>query len=522
MIKNDLEFCPFKEGGIFPKQIGGYKIEGVLSRSRKSTVFLAAHPETYEPIAVKILSKELVSRSDMVDAFLSESKIISMTDHPNIVKLYGHGHWEGGLYLATEFVQGISLREVILQETMFLRKASSAILQIAHALVHLHSHGIIHRDLKPENILLTKEGGIKLIDFGISYLFNNSNENLVAKGFAGTPGYMSPEQKRNPLNISFSTDIYALGVIAYELVLGRLSYGRIMLSLLPNGMQKIVNKALQPDPCNRYDDIVDFVKDLSIYMRSDQLKKDMRGNDFLGELNEDLKKSTVLLCPLDTHTQPNGIEIAVKTKNDAATPWVYYDWVQVNQHYCYIVLAQSFMSGIEGLLKTAMLKGLVLGLSNLYNAKDFFRLLRLKLDLVPASGHDFLFSFLTLNMQENRLTYTSCGGAPLWTWSSTGDNLRSLNASNPSLGLLSVKGPVIMEAPWHVGSGAVLHAFHMDPEKVVHQPETKDMIFKNVLQDSLFLRPAKQVEAVSLKMSQKKMRAFNSNPLTIISVKRVA
>ena len=153
-----------------PAFIGPYKIEGTLSRGGMSHLYLAIHPETHEPVAVKVLLSRFLAHPEMKGRFLREAEIISLADHPNIVNLYGQGEWEGGLYIAMEFIQGISLRQFIMQHTMSLKRALETILQIATAIQHLHSHGVIHRDLKPENILVTAAGGIKVIDFGIAQL----------------------------------------------------------------------------------------------------------------------------------------------------------------------------------------------------------------------------------------------------------------------------------------------------------------------------------------------------------------
>ena len=123
-----------------------------------------------------------------------------------------------------------------------MRRALEIILQVAYALLHLHSHGVIHRDLKPENILITEEGEIKVIDFGIAQLHEEEKNVTDADRFLGTPNYMSPEQKEDPSSVTFSSDIYSLGVILYELILGKLSFGIINLIALPKGLKKICCK----------------------------------------------------------------------------------------------------------------------------------------------------------------------------------------------------------------------------------------------------------------------------------------
>ena len=194
--------------------------------------------------------------------------MIALSNHPNIVKLYGQGEWEKGLYIAMELIRGVSLRQFIMQHSLSMRRALEIILQVAYALMHLHSHGVIHRDLKPENILITEEGEIKVIDFGIAALHSKvqaETEKKVAdlSRFLGTPNYMSPEQKQDPSSVTFAADIYSLGIILYELITGKLSYGTINLTSLPKGLKRIATKALAISVKERYQNISDFIHDIS-------------------------------------------------------------------------------------------------------------------------------------------------------------------------------------------------------------------------------------------------------------------
>ena len=194
-----------------PEKIGPYKIETILEKGGMSILYLAIHPETNEPTTIKVLSPKFASHPEIVHRFLQEAEIIALADHPNIVKLYGYGEWEGGLYIAMEFIQGISLRQYILQTPISLRRALEFIIDISYALCHLHTHGIIHRDLKPENILVTDQGVVKVIDFGIAQLLAETSSGISHQRVIGTPIYMSPEQRENPENVSFPTDIYFIG-----------------------------------------------------------------------------------------------------------------------------------------------------------------------------------------------------------------------------------------------------------------------------------------------------------------------
>jgi len=263
-----------------PEKIGPYKIETLLNRSGMSLLYLGLDPETKQPLAIKVLSPEYVNHPEMTDHFLWEAKIIQLTDHPNIVKLSDYGKWEEGVYIAMEFIRGVSLRQFLMQQSFSLKRCLDIILQIAYALSHLHSHGVVHRDLKPENILIAEDGEVKVVDFGIAQLHEeNEGKPDFRHQIVGTPSYMSPEQKENPANASFASDIFSLGIITYELILGKLSYGMINLSLLPAGLQRIVGKALAVSMPERYQEILDFITDLTDYYKSPAIEKDRPGGD---------------------------------------------------------------------------------------------------------------------------------------------------------------------------------------------------------------------------------------------------
>jgi eukaryotic-like serine/threonine-protein kinase len=250
-----------------PKKIGPYKIEALLNSGHMSNLYLGLS-EQGNPIVVKVLSPSLRENPSMTERFLKEAKIVAMADHPNIIKLLDQGVWEGGIYIAMEFIHGISLKAPILQNAFSEKKALQIALQVGYALCHLHAYGIIHRDLKPDNILMTNSGEVKVIDFGIALLDQRQfASSRIA--FMGTPDYMSPEQKKNPQNVSFNTDIYALGIITYELLIGRLSMGIIQYELLPEGLRQTIQKATDPDPKKRTKDIVDFISAIIRYLEKE-------------------------------------------------------------------------------------------------------------------------------------------------------------------------------------------------------------------------------------------------------------
>lgn len=439
MTNPDLSQQPTKptslpdEGFITPETIGPYKIETLLEKGGMSILYLATDPKTNEPTTIKVLSPRFASNPEVVDRFLREAEIIALADHPNIVKLYGHGKWEGGLYIAMEFIQGISLRQYILQTPISLKRALEFIIDIAYALCHLHTHGVIHRDLKPENILVTEDGTVKVIDFGIAQLLTESTPESHQQRVIGTPIYMSPEQRENPESVSFPSDIYSLGIIAYELILGKLSHGQIHLSLMPKGMQKILMKALQPDVKNRYQDVVDFIVAVSGYLNSDAFEKDKVIKDHLSELSESLRHSQSLLTPLNPpHWE--GFNIDIATSNARTLSGVYYDFVEPSVGQYAIVFGESSIAGADGLIFCSLFCGMFRGLYK--TKKDLGELITQLNQNLFSEGIDknFNFNYLEFDKDRQLLKYVLCGQSYLWRKNNKDHSFEKIQSQSPALG----------------------------------------------------------------------------------------
>lgn len=503
-----------------PRQIGPYKIETLLDKGGMSLLYLGIHPQTREPLAVKTLSSKFVSHPEMVQQFMHEAQIIEITNHPNIIQLLGHGEWDEGVYIATEFIQGISLRQMILSQAMSLKRALEVVMQIGHALTHLHVHGIIHRDLKPENILLTAQGGVKVIDFGISQLYTAKTGEEM-KRLLGTPAYMSPEQRQNPANVTFSSDIYSLGVITYELILGRLSHGTVHLSMMPKHIQPILSKALQPDPKNRYEDIVDFVKALSDYYKSEKVKQDMRGTDYMGELNEDIKEAQALLIPSQPPKWAKA-EVGFSSNWNMALSAVYYDFFQQKDGVYNVVMAESDSTGIEGVLQVAMLRGMVHALAHGQTTpKDFVRLLNQRVCALNERLH-FSFSYLTLFPQQARFAFIALGAPPLWYLPVGSKTPQPLSVNHPSLGSRANFEVLEMDGNWNIGDKVLLHTFQSGGGSGEEQTKIDEAQFCEAVREHLFLPPKKQTEAITRRLLSEKGRNLLEEAITVISCERTA
>ncbi len=478
-----------------PERIGPYKVEGLLEKGGMSYLYLALHPETKEPITIKVLFPEFLSNPEMVQRFLREASIIAIADHPNIVKLYGQGEWEGGLYIAMEFIQGISLRQYLLRNLISLKHALEIVMEISMALCHLHAHGIIHRDLKPENILITESGGVKVIDFGIAQLLTDHHEDQEAKNrLIGTPIYMSPEQKNNPESTSYPSDIYSLGIITYELVLGKLSHGHIHLSIMPRGLQKILSKALQQKVEDRYQDIVDFMTDLSSYLHSPALLKENKELDPLSDLSESLRHAQLSLIPQIPPLWP-ACEVGLGTYKSFGTSSLYYDFFTLPNDGFGVIIGEPSIKGSPGLVYSSVLRGMVRALCQVTQRPEEMAAVLNTLLLNDPMKQQFSFSYLFLNPNENQFRYISCNCGHLLFKKALKNELQPINVQNPSLGAAPHQAFIETSHTWEIGDRLVLFAYSGQSDN------QKPSIFSNefieeTIKESNSYTAQQQVEAI--------------------------
>lgn len=502
-----------------PKTIGIYKIESLLEKGGMSLLYLASQPETREPIIIKVLSPKYISHPDVVNRFMNEAEIIAMADHPNIIKMFDQGEWEGGLYIAMEFIQGISLRQFILQNPLSLKRALEIIIDIAYALCHLHTHGVIHRDLKPENILITEGGGIKVIDFGIAQLLTEAkaDDPRVKQRLVGTPIYMSPEQRDDPDLVSYPSDIYALGIISYELILGKLSHGQIHLSLMPKGMQKILNKALQPDPRERYQDIVDFIADVSTYMNSATIEKEKKVSDIISELLENLKKAQSILVP-DRPPAWTQYEIGIAVQRSVNVTGVYQDFLNLPDGNQGIVMAESSAKEAEGFIYASMFRGKMRALASLTKKPHELITVLNELLLKDPINHVFILNYLILDSKQNIFRYISCGYGNCWKISS-GEKLPiKIKNENIALGIDAQPHFQETEGPWNHGDRMLLSNFAGSLSNPSLDLEFNEENFYEIIKENINFIPQKQTETLLLRAKLMASKLSSERSVSFISI----
>ncbi|NGX63514.1 MAG: Serine/threonine-protein kinase PK-1 [Candidatus Anoxychlamydiales bacterium] len=467
---------------ILPKKIGPYKIESLLKKGGMSFLYLGVDQKSAKPIVIKVLSPKFIKSEDAVKRFLKEADIIRLSNHPNIIKLFGQGTWDHGLYIAMEFIQGISLKQFLLEKSLSMHKALEIILQVAYALCHLHTHGIIHRDLKPENILITENGQIKVIDFGIAQLLDEEKEDSIKAQFMGTPIYMSPEQKKDPNSATFTSDIYSLAVITYELILGKLSHGTIHLSLIPKNFRKILEKALKEDPKKRYLDIVDFITDISEYMKSRDELEDKNAEDSYDEIYTSLINTDKLFIKQDT---PNwkSLEIASEYEKTISSFGLYIDFYQLSENVFVALMAKGEKNDLESYIHTAIFRGYIKMALSLSKAKKDFSAASILNEINLALTEDsleqnFFINLYIMNLNDDKILYSSSLMTDNYLVDSATHKCANITVNNKKLSGNANDLFVETNLNFKIGDEIILLSTKIKPEK---QDAIKKQIIDNVL-----------------------------------------
>jgi len=268
-------------------RLGKYELGAEIARGSTGVVYAAHDPVINRPVAIKVaLSnavRERAGRERYRRLFFNEAHTAGRLQHPNILRIFDAGIDDGTCYIVMELVQGgTTLRRHCRGELLPVDRVARILFDCARALDHAHRVGVIHRDIKPSNVLLTPDWVVKIADFSIAHLLQADLTDTLPTGFIGSPRYMAPEQIQED-EVSAQTDIYALGVLAYELLSGRHpfhavdSFSRLVFAIvheapiplhvvrpeLPSALGEMVARAMEKDVRLRYRSALDLAADLA-------------------------------------------------------------------------------------------------------------------------------------------------------------------------------------------------------------------------------------------------------------------
>jgi eukaryotic-like serine/threonine-protein kinase len=305
----DVAALYLRSGAQLGKQVAQYEVGPLLGSGGMGEVYLATDRMGRE-VALKVLAPRLVQDRHPVARFQHEARAVLALNHPNIVTVYDIGEADGIFYIASELIEGETLRAALSRGDLELGRALEIAVQICTALAAAHEKGVVHRDIKPENVMLRSDGYVKVLDFGIAKLTeqfhgpglaaaaNRTNFFETAEGLVlGTAAYMSPEQARGA-HVDARTDVWSCGVLLYEMLSGQQPFAggsavdvvaKVLQQepaplachddALPDEAQRIVTKALMKDPAGRYPTITHMLADL------ETLKQDLAFSAKLQRLN---------------------------------------------------------------------------------------------------------------------------------------------------------------------------------------------------------------------------------------------
>ena len=280
-------------------QLAHYEVVSKIGAGGMGEVYLAEDLSLRRKVALKMLAPELTSDERVLSRFEQEAHAASALNHPNILTIYEFGQAEGLHFIASEFVQGATLRQKLASGSLDLNSAIDIAIQIASALAAAHASGIVHRDIKPENVIVRTDGIVKVLDFGIAKLSARHLEQTLLRSTGpialstgdgtvmGTAKYMSPEQARGVL-VDGRSDIFSLGSVLYELIVGKAAFegdtaSDVIAEILkadppfpaelapgfkiPVEIENIIKKALRKDRTTRYQSAQEMLTDLQNFKK---------------------------------------------------------------------------------------------------------------------------------------------------------------------------------------------------------------------------------------------------------------
>jgi serine/threonine protein kinase/Flp pilus assembly protein TadD len=274
------------------ENVGPYRITDKLGQGGMATVYRAYHANLDRYVALKVLHAILKEDPNFLARFRREAQIVARLEHPSIIPIYDYSEYNGEPYLVMRFIEGETLKARLARKPLTLEETLKIMTAVGQALTYAHEQGVLHRDIKPSNILLEKGTEPFIADFGLARMASAGESTLSKDTMLGTPQYMSPEQGQGIQDLDAGTDIYSLGVVLYEIVVGRVPFNadtpyaivhdHIYSPLplpsavnpqVPRLVERVLLKALAKDRTDRYPSAVALVDAFRDAVRESDLKE---------------------------------------------------------------------------------------------------------------------------------------------------------------------------------------------------------------------------------------------------------
>jgi len=260
------------------ESVGAYRIIEQLGQGGMATVFKAFHAALDRYVAIKVLHPAFKEDASFLARFQREARVVAKLEQANIVPVYDFAEHNGAPYLVMKFIEGETLKARLARGPLTLEETLRVMEAMGAGLDYAHKQGILHRDIKPSNVMLARDGGIYIADFGLARIALAGESTLSTDAMLGTPHYMSPEQAKGVKELDAGADLYSLGVVLYELIVGRVPYSadtpfavihdhiytplpppRAANPNVPESIERVLLKALAKERADRYTDVAEMV-----------------------------------------------------------------------------------------------------------------------------------------------------------------------------------------------------------------------------------------------------------------------
>lgn len=261
------------------EQVGPYQILEQLGQGGMATVYKAYHAALERYVAIKVLHPAFLEDDNFKSRFLREARLVARLEHPNIVPVYDFSEHKGQPYLVMKFIEGETLKARMMRGPLAAEEVLRIVDAVGKALQYAHDQGVLHRDIKPSNVILARDGNIYLADFGLARIAQAGSATLTSDMIIGTPQYIAPEQALGRKDLDERVDVYSLGVMLYEIAVGRVPYNadtpfaiihdhiytplplpRTLNPNVPEAVERVLLKALAKERDDRYASVQDLTE----------------------------------------------------------------------------------------------------------------------------------------------------------------------------------------------------------------------------------------------------------------------